>query len=61
MGKLRDITPGVEERSLRSPETLELAQGVPGPAGKLGPSGSKALGHPGTAGSLRRAENRVGA
>lgn len=33
--------------------------GVPRPAIRLGPWGSQALGHPGAAGSRRRAENRV--
>jgi hypothetical protein len=35
--------------------------GVPRPAMRPGPSGSQALGHAGIPGSLRRAENRVGA
>lgn len=33
---------------------------VPRPAGRPGPSSSQALGHPGTSGSLRRSESRVG-
>ena len=54
-----DTIPGMEEHSLRSLEML--AWRVPGPTGKTESSGSQDLGHPGTTGTLRRAENRVGA
>lgn len=52
-----DTIPGMEEHSLRSLEML--AWRVPGPTGKTESSGSQDLGHPGTTGTLRRAENRV--
>jgi hypothetical protein len=58
-GKPQDTVPGVGELSLRSRDSWSWL-GVPGPAGRPGLSGSHALGHPGTSGCLRRAENRVG-
>lgn len=51
---------GMGDCSLRSPGTAELAFGSR-PAGRLEPSDSQALGHPGAAGCHRRAENGVGA
>jgi hypothetical protein len=55
-----DTTPGVWKQSL-SCRAAGAGSGVPGPARSLGWSGSQALGHPGAAGSRRRAENGVGA
>lgn len=37
----------------------KVAQGVTGPARRLGPSVSQALGHPGPTGSCRRSESGV--
>ena len=47
--------PGTRKHRLRLGQP-ELAQGLPGPARRPGPSGSLALTHLGTAGSSRRAE-----
>jgi hypothetical protein len=58
IGKPRDTTPGVGKRSLRL-KTAGVGLWVPGLAMRPRPSGSQALGHPGTAGSQKRAENRV--
>jgi hypothetical protein len=55
-----DATPGVGKQS-GVPRTAGDGSGVPGPARRLVSSDSQALGHPGTTGSLRRAENGVGA
>lgn len=49
------------EHSLRPLGTARVSSGIAGPAERLGPSGSQTLGYPDAAGSLRRAENRVGA
>jgi hypothetical protein len=48
----------VGKHSLRY-QTTRAGLGVPGPAGRLGLSGSQTLRHPGAVGSHRRAENRV--
>jgi hypothetical protein len=55
MGKPQDPTPGVGEC------IPGAGSRVLGSAGRPGPSGSQALGHPGIAGCCRRAENGVGA
>ena len=59
--KLWDAAPGMGEHSLRFPGTAGAGSGVPRPAGKLGPTGSQALGYSNVAGSHRRAENGEGA
>ena len=48
-----DIALGVGEHSLRSPGTVGVGSGVPGPAERLGPSGSQALEHPDAKEELR--------
>ena len=53
MGKPQDPTPGVGEC------IPGAGSRVLGSAGRPGPSGSQALGHPGTAGSHRRSENGI--
>ena len=57
--KPQDTTPRVGKHSLR-PGQLELDQGVPGPARRLGPSASQALRHPGTPSSPGKAERGGG-
>jgi hypothetical protein len=48
-----DTALGVGEPSLRSPGTVGVGSGVPGPAERLGPSGSQALEHPDAKEELR--------
>jgi hypothetical protein len=52
---------GVQGAQSEVPMTTGVGLGIPRPAGNWGPSGSQALGHPGTTESYRRAENEVGA
>ena len=57
--KPRDTAPGVGEHNIRSWRQSELARASPRPAWRPRPSGSQALGYPGTAGCCGRAENGV--
>lgn len=59
IGKAYDTSLGVGKDSLRQ-GTAIAGLGVPGPAVRLGPPGSEALGHPGPNGGCERTESRVG-
>ena len=60
VGTPQDTTPLVGKHNLRH-RTAGDGSGVSRPAGGPGPSGSQALGHPGTSRNCERAENGVGA
>lgn len=51
--KMRDTAQGVGKHSLRHGIAV-AGLGVPGPAGRLGPSGSQNLGNPGAAGCRQK-------